>query len=93
MRRGHTQSTTARGYGHKNQQLRRRIARVVDAGQAYCSRCGKLIAPQENLDLDHTDDRRGYRGPSHRRCNQRAVRGLPPVAPPKAARALRFFDV
>ena len=63
-------STVAKGYGTKHQNLRRALAPVVDAGGALCSRCGKPIEPGEPWDLDHSDDRAGYLGPSHRACNR-----------------------
>ena len=66
--------TTARGYGWKHQQLRKRSERSVRAGLASCTRCGGLILPDESWDLDHTDDRTGYRGPAHASCNRRAPR-------------------
>jgi hypothetical protein len=88
----HTQTTTARGYGYAHQQLRRKISRVVAEGRAYCSRCGRWISPGAPWDLDHTDDRRGYRGASHRICNQRAAHGKPPLVPQRRAKALDWFD-
>ena len=71
-RRKHSwkRSTTARGYGHAHQVLRKRVAKIVAAGLAVCARCGLPISPDEPFDLDHSDDRRGYLGPSHRRCNR-----------------------
>lgn len=63
--------TTQAGYGYKHQQLRRQVARLVDAGGAKCARCGVLIAPDEPWDLGHDDhDRSLYSGPEHRRCNR-----------------------
>jgi len=58
----------------------------VLGGQVRCSRgpecqcaewvdgllVGGFIHPLEPWDLDHTDDRRGYFGPSHRVCNRSA---------------------
>jgi hypothetical protein len=62
--------TTQKGYGWRHQQERARAKRVVDAGKAHCARCGGYILPGEPFDLDHTLDRTGYLGPSHRRCNR-----------------------
>jgi hypothetical protein len=36
-----------------------------------CARCGLPMWPGQLLDLDHTDDRTGYLGLSHRSCNRR----------------------
>jgi hypothetical protein len=44
----------------------------VNAGKATCARCHQPIEPGEDWQLDHRDDRQGYLGPSHRRCNLRA---------------------
>ena len=73
-------STTARGYGPDHQKERARAKQAVDAGEAYCWRCGGWIDPtlrdkygREMWDLGHDDhDRSVYRGPEHRRCNRRA---------------------
>ncbi len=93
MSRGHVLSTSQRGYGHRHQQLRRKVGRLVDEGRAYCTRCGGWIAPGSPWDLDHDDrDRSKYRGSSHRLCNQRARVGRPPLPPPRRAAALAFFD-
>jgi hypothetical protein len=63
-------NTTARQYGAGHQAFRARIARLVNRGTEVCARCGFLIVPGEAWDLDHSDDRRGYLGPSHARCNR-----------------------
>jgi hypothetical protein len=61
-----------RGYGAEHRALRKRLARLVQAGQATCWRCGRWIAPGEPWDLGHDDvDRSVYRGPEHRSCNRR----------------------
>ena len=36
-----------------------------------CARCGRPMYVSQLLDLDHTDDRAGYLGLSHRACNRR----------------------
>jgi hypothetical protein len=64
-------STTLRGYGHRHQQARKRLAPLVDAGLVRCARCGDWIAPGEPWDLGHHDwDRSLYTGPEHRACNR-----------------------
>jgi len=68
-----TRGTTAqRGYDAKHKRERARVAVLVDRGQALCSRCRRLIVPGTPWDLDHTDDRAGYRGAAHRYCNRAA---------------------
>jgi hypothetical protein len=63
-------STTARGYGYQHQQLRRALLPYA-YGQP-CHHCGKTMQPGQPLDLDHTDDRTGYRGVAHATCNRQA---------------------
>jgi hypothetical protein len=59
--------------------LRKAWARTVAMGGVRCARAddcpypGGLIQPGQAWDLDHTDDRSGYLGPSHRSCNRRAA--------------------
>lgn len=62
--------TTARGYGSSHQRLRKLL--LPNAHGQPCTRCGKPLKPGQPLDLDHTDDRSGYRGLAHRSCNRRA---------------------
>ena len=71
-------STTARGYGYEHQKARRDALAALREREAagietLCARgCGHPIRTGQALDLDHTDDRSGYRGLSHRRCNRGA---------------------
>lgn len=81
-------STTARGYGTHHQRLRARWAPKVAAGLVNCARCGEQIQPGQPWHLDHTDDRRGYYGPSHAACNigaarRRAVEHITPAIDPE----------
>jgi hypothetical protein len=63
--------TADRGYGGVHQSLRRRYAKVVDRGEAYCAKCGQWISPSEPWDLGHSPfDRGKYLGPMHQRCNR-----------------------
>ena len=56
-----------------HQQLRRRWARVVAAGNAYCARCGEPIGPDQPSDLGHDDyDRTRCSGVEHEWCNRAA---------------------
>ena len=64
--------TVARGYNAKHKAERARWVPKVKAGGVQCARCGGLLAPDEPFDLDHTEDRTGYNGPAHVRCNRRA---------------------
>jgi hypothetical protein len=64
-------STVARGYGARHKALRAKAKRLVDAGRAWCWRCGRWIDPTQPWDMGHDDyDRRRYRGPEHIRCNR-----------------------
>ena len=61
------QSTTARGYGHVHQQLRKRWAPRVATGLVACARCGLPLEAGQAWDLGHVDgDRSRYSGPEHR---------------------------
>ncbi|GAB1642546.1 endonuclease domain-containing protein [Krasilnikovia sp. MM14-A1259] len=68
-------STTQRGYGigHKRARLAALEHLRHHDGQP-CHHCGKPMwhAYAARLDLDHTDDRTGYRGLAHASCNRRA---------------------
>lgn len=76
-------STTARGYGTQHQRERRRVARLVNAGLAYCWRCRKHIEPGSPWDLGHDDrDRSITRGPEHQHCNRATKAHQPPRARP-----------
>lgn len=67
--------TTDHGYDSKHRARRKREQRNVDAGNAYCWRCGELIPPDSDWDLGHDDnDRTKYMGPEHVACN-RATKG------------------
>lgn len=57
-------------YGGRHQATRR--AMLPGAEGQPCSRCGQPMHQWQALDLDHTDDRGGYRGFSHARCNRSA---------------------
>lgn len=63
-------STSARGYGFDHQRVRAQLIPLVAAGGVVCARCGRLISPGVPWDLGHTEDRRAYTGPEHRRCNR-----------------------
>ena len=63
-------ATKARGYTGLHRRLRDRWAKIVEAGGVNCARCGEPIEPGSKWDLDHTDDRTGYIGVSHSRCNR-----------------------
>jgi hypothetical protein len=66
--------TVAKGYGEQHRRLRKKFARLVDAGQATCVRCGRPIVPGTLWDLGHVDgDRSRWSGPEHARCNRRTA--------------------
>ncbi|TFI01667.1 hypothetical protein E4A49_01100 [Micrococcus lylae] len=65
-------TTTSRGYGASHQRMREKYKPLVESGQALCARCQEPIAPGALWELDHSDDRSEYIGPSHRTCNRRA---------------------
>lgn len=62
-------------YRYAHQQERKRWAAIVDAGQAWCWRCGTWLPPGCLWDLGHDDiDKTKYRGPECRKCNRGAPR-------------------
>ena len=65
-------SRQERGYGRKHDLLRLRWAAKVRRGLASCARCHLPIDPLEPWDLGHLDDRTGYQGPEHAKCNRSA---------------------
>lgn len=65
-------SRQARGYGREHTELRAKWAPLVATGMVQCTRCNLLIKAEDQWHLDHTDDRTGYRGPSHAHCNTSA---------------------
>lgn len=60
---------------HKTLRKRALAALKSNPGQP-CPRCGWPMWPSQQLDLDHTDDRSGYLGLSHRSCNRRAGQAI-----------------
>lgn len=62
----------SRGYGAAHKAVRERVGALVASGLATCARCGEAIAPGSAWDLGHTDDRTGYTGAEHSRCNRLA---------------------
>ena len=60
------------GATHKR---RRRIvaAEIRNGAMPPCARCGLPIGPADTWHLDHADDRSGYLGPAHARCNLEAA--------------------
>jgi len=61
-----------RGYTAAHDRLREKWRPRVEAGLVDCARCERRILPGETWALDHSDDRIGYLGPSHKRCNDSA---------------------
>jgi hypothetical protein len=68
-----TGTTTELGYGWNHQRARAQAVRDMEDGQP-CVRCGGPLyrSMGKRLHLDHHDDRRGYRGLAHGRCNEQA---------------------
>lgn len=62
-------TSAARGYGAKHRRLSER-ERSSAIGQT-CVMCGDLMRADQQLALDHTPDRTGYRGVVHLSCNAR----------------------
>jgi hypothetical protein len=77
--------TSERGYGTSHQRLRKSWARQVEQGVVACARCGRQILPGTPWDLDHSPDRSGYLGPSHRRCNRSTAKRRQPARRASAA--------
>ena len=62
------QRSSRNGYGWHHQKLRQQM--LPHAWGTLCHFCGLPMIPGQPLDLDHTDDRRSYRGMTHRACNR-----------------------
>lgn len=64
---------TAEYASPEHRAMRRALKAAVDAGRAVCCRCGRPIVPGTAWHADHNDDRSGYLGAAHARCNVRAA--------------------
>jgi hypothetical protein len=63
-----------RGYTAEHDRLRAQLVATYHPADP-CARCRLPLGPNPGLlDLGHTDDRRGWRGLEHRRCNRGAAR-------------------
>lgn len=60
-------STTQRDYGAAHQRIRKALLHT--AVGSLCTRCDDPITSTSDVHLDHIDDRRGYAGWAHARCN------------------------
>jgi hypothetical protein len=63
-------TSAERGYGYAHRKARKEWKVLVEAGGVSCARCSQPIEPGTPWDLDHTEDRTGYLGASHSRCNR-----------------------
>jgi hypothetical protein len=64
-------STTARGYGYRHQQERKRWSPFVESGQVLCARCRRAILPGQPWDVGHVDgSKTKYADAEHRKCNR-----------------------
>ena len=59
---------SGRRLGWQHQKLRTQMLPYA-YGQP-CHFCQQPMLPGQKLDLDHTDNRRGYRGMTHASCNR-----------------------
>ena len=90
MPKGHVLTTSQRGYGWQHQVMRRRIARLVTAvGPTAAGAGDRSQSAQRGTSTTSTATAPDTKG----RCNERAARGLPVLAPQRPARALAFFDI
>ncbi len=75
--RGNTEAARARKRQYNSTEHKARRAagqRQVDAGTAYCWRCGTWLPPGSTWHLGHDDhDRTIYRGPECVPCNMRGA--------------------
>lgn len=65
-------SNKQRGYGLQHKRERARWAVIVEQGEGRCVFCHVPIDPKGDWDLDHNEDRTGWRGPAHVKCNRAA---------------------
>lgn len=65
----HPASPKERGYDGAHSRARRDAIAAWEDGDP-CARCAAPMYHGEPVDLDHTDDRTGYLGLSHRACNR-----------------------
>jgi hypothetical protein len=68
-RRKPLRKTVERGYGEEHKRLRARLLAAYQPTDP-CARCGWPLGPDRDaIQLGHRDDRTGYSGLEHRRCN------------------------
>jgi hypothetical protein len=73
-------SRQQRGYDAQHDALRAQLVASLDPW-APCPRCGHALGPDpDRLDLMHNDDRTGWLGLGHRRCNRATARAAFPIS-------------
>jgi hypothetical protein len=65
-------TTTQRGYGAAHQQRKAHDEQGTTPADP-CPKCGLPLGPPP-WDQGHTEDRAGYEGPTHIRCNRNTAR-------------------
>lgn len=57
----------------EHRAMRKVLMAEIDAGRGRCCRCSGFIAPGSRWHADHNDNRTGYLGAAHERCNLSAA--------------------
>lgn len=64
----------SRGYDHAHVAKRAELLTLFRPGDP-CALCGQPMASKTGLDLAHNEDRTGWKGLAHARCNRATNKG------------------